>query len=46
MVSGRPYRRAMTFDEALEELRRYAGSQFDPQFVELFAEQLQVSETV
>ena len=34
MVSGRPYRRPMSPDEALEELRRYAGTQFDPQYVE------------
>ena len=46
MVSGRPYRRPMSDDEALEELRRCAGTQFDPQFVELFAAQLQVSEAV
>jgi HD-GYP domain-containing protein (c-di-GMP phosphodiesterase class II) len=46
MVSGRPYRRPMTYDEAIEELRRCAGTQFDSQFVELFAEQLAVSEAV
>jgi two-component system, cell cycle response regulator len=37
MVSGRPYRRALTPDAALEELRRCAGSQFDPVVVEAFA---------
>jgi HD-GYP domain-containing protein (c-di-GMP phosphodiesterase class II) len=36
----------MTYDEAIEELRSCAGTQFDPQFVELFAEQLAVSEAV
>ena len=46
MVSGRPYRRPMSDNEALEELRRCAGTQFDPQFVELFAAQLQLSEAV
>jgi HD-GYP domain-containing protein (c-di-GMP phosphodiesterase class II) len=46
MVSGRPYRRPMTFEEALEELRRFAGTQFDPEFVELFAEQLEPSQAV
>jgi HD-GYP domain-containing protein (c-di-GMP phosphodiesterase class II) len=46
MVSGRPYRRPMSHEEALEELRRCAGNQFDPEFVELFAEQLPVSEPV
>jgi diguanylate cyclase (GGDEF)-like protein len=46
MISGRPYRRPMTYDEALEELRRCAGTQFDPRFVELFTEQVEVSEAV
>jgi diguanylate cyclase (GGDEF)-like protein len=46
MVSGRPYRRPITYDEAIEELRLCAGTQFDSQFVELFAEQLAVSEAV
>jgi diguanylate cyclase (GGDEF)-like protein len=46
MVSGRPYRRPMSYEEALEELRRCAGNQFDPDFVELFAEQLPISEPV
>ena len=36
----------MTPEEALEELRRCAGTQFDPECVEIFAEQLQVSEAV
>jgi diguanylate cyclase (GGDEF)-like protein len=46
MISGRPYRRPMTYDEALEELRRCAGTQFDPRFVELFTDQVEVSEAV
>jgi len=33
MTSDRPYRRAMPLDEALEELRRGAGMQFDPAVV-------------
>jgi len=42
MVSGRPYRTAMSHERALEELRRHAGIQFDPeivnQFIALFEE--------
>ncbi|HTP41031.1 MAG TPA: HD domain-containing phosphohydrolase [Nitrospiria bacterium] len=36
MTSDRPYRKAMPLDRALAELRRCAGSQFDPQVVEAF----------
>ena len=38
MVSDRPYRMAMSRDEALAELRRCAGGQFDPRVVEAFCE--------
>jgi HD-GYP domain-containing protein (c-di-GMP phosphodiesterase class II) len=34
MTSDRPYRRAMSLERAKEELRRHAGSQFDPAVVE------------
>jgi two-component system, cell cycle response regulator len=37
MVSERPYKSAMPVDDALAELRRCAGSQFDPAVVEAFA---------
>jgi hypothetical protein len=37
MTEGRPYRVARTPQEAVEELRRLAGSQFDPQVVEALA---------
>ncbi len=34
MTSDRPYRRAMSAEEAVGELRRGTGSQFDPRVVE------------
>ena len=34
ITGGRPYRAARSADEALEELRREAGTQFDPTVVE------------
>jgi putative nucleotidyltransferase with HDIG domain len=35
MTTDRPYRRALTFDRVVDELRRCAGSQFDPALVEI-----------
>jgi len=40
MVADRCYREPVTVPEALAELRRCAGSQFDPQVVEAFIEEL------
>ena len=37
MTTDRPYRKARTVEEALGELRRCAGTQFDPRVVEAFA---------
>jgi diguanylate cyclase (GGDEF)-like protein/PAS domain S-box-containing protein len=38
MISNRPYRSGISSNEAVLELRRCAGSQFDPELVELFVE--------
>jgi putative nucleotidyltransferase with HDIG domain len=35
MTTDRPYRRALPFERVVEEIRRYAGRQFDPQIAEL-----------
>ncbi|MCL5985717.1 MAG: diguanylate cyclase [Actinobacteria bacterium] len=36
MTSDRPYRKAMSHEDAVAELRRCAGTQFDPNLVEKF----------
>ena len=36
MISDRPYRSALSVDHAREEIRRCAGTQFDPAIVEVF----------
>ena len=38
MTSDRPYNRSRSSEEAREEIRRHAGSQFDPEVVERFLE--------
>jgi len=36
MTSDRPYRRALSYQTALAEIRRCSGTQFDPRIVEVF----------
>lgn len=38
MRSCRPYRSAMLFEESIAEIKRNAGTQFDPKWVEVFLE--------
>ncbi|MBI4845474.1 MAG: response regulator [Candidatus Omnitrophica bacterium] len=38
MVSDRPYRKKLSREEALKELTRCAGTQFDPEVVKIFVE--------
>ncbi len=44
MTSDRPYRRALTHEEALAEVERCAGTQFDPQIASIFLELFAVAE--
>jgi putative nucleotidyltransferase with HDIG domain len=36
MVFGRPYRQRISIEEAIEEIKRKSGTQFDPKIVECF----------
>lgn len=36
MMSDRPYRKAMSQNDAVAELQRFAGVQFDPGLVDVF----------
>ena len=40
MTHDRPYRRALTTEQALEELRHGAGRQFDPELARLFVDEI------
>jgi two-component system cell cycle response regulator len=46
MTAGRPYRAARTPEQALEELRRCAGTQFDPAVVEAWCAAYEQRRTV
>ncbi len=39
MISDRPYRKALPISAAQAEIRRFSGTQFDPQVVKVFLEQ-------
>jgi len=43
MISKRPYREPMTKAQAIEELERNSGTQFDPQVVKVFLELLEAN---
>jgi HD-GYP domain-containing protein (c-di-GMP phosphodiesterase class II) len=40
MTQKRVYRKAMTHEEAIEEIKKGSGSQFDPQIVQIFTEEI------
>jgi diguanylate cyclase (GGDEF)-like protein len=46
ITSGRPYKKPASHEDAIEELRRCSGTQFDPTLVELFATIMTVQDSV
>ncbi|MZQ75334.1 MAG: transporter substrate-binding domain-containing protein [Peptoclostridium sp.] len=44
MTNSRPYRKAMPNEDAIQELRRFSGVQFDPAVVEMLIEILEIPE--
>jgi len=44
MTSSRPYRRALSMEEAIEEIRKNAGTQFDPEVVRMFLKIIKAGE--
>ena len=46
MTSHRPYRRALTVERALAEVKRCAGTQFDPELARAFVDAWECGETL
>jgi HD-GYP domain-containing protein (c-di-GMP phosphodiesterase class II) len=46
MTSARPYREALTFEEAVAEVERCAGAQFDPAIAEAFGDAFTAGEII
>ena len=46
MTTDRPYRRALTYERVVEELRRYSGRQFDPRLVDVAISSAAIREMV
>jgi len=46
IVSARPYKKALAKDEAISELEKHAGSQFDPRVVRAFLQVIGGSEVI
>lgn len=44
MTSDRPYRKALSYTEAIAQLKRWAGIQFDPELVRKFLETLDIQQ--
>jgi HD-GYP domain-containing protein (c-di-GMP phosphodiesterase class II) len=41
MISDRPYRKGMSLDEAIEEIKKGTGSQFDPLMANVFVKMVE-----
>jgi putative nucleotidyltransferase with HDIG domain len=46
MTTDRPYRKALTFEDVLTELRRCSGGQFDPELVSVFCQSAAVRRVI
>ncbi|MEW6620720.1 MAG: HD domain-containing phosphohydrolase [bacterium] len=45
MISNRPYRQALSFQEAINQLKQSAGAEFDANIVEVFQQIIELEET-